>query len=80
MRVTLSLSARKFAAILLLLCGAVTGAAQTTNEQQRGLMPGGSYTLADIESASNSNSNVMLNIPLAQLPAGRRGVMSAPGD
>lgn len=77
MRATLLPSARKFLAMLLLLCGAGAGAAQTTNEQQRGFAPGGSYTLGDIESISNSNGNVLFNIALAQLPTGRGG-MSGP--
>src|SRR5215207_488852 len=71
MRATLSQAAKRFTTTLLLLCCAVAGAAQTTKEQHRGFMPGSSYTLGDIESVSNSNGNVMLNIPLAQLPMGR---------
>ena len=45
----------------------------------RGFQPAGSYALSDIETISTKNGNLMLHIPLVQLPAGRGGMSSRIG-
>src|SRR4051794_18766237 len=47
---------------------------ETTTAPQRGFEPGGSYSLSNIESVNTTNGNLMLNIPLGGLPAGRGGL------
>src|SRR5262245_49756619 len=39
----------------------------------RGFQPSHSYTMTDIETINTTSGNLMLNIPLASLPAGRGG-------
>ena len=46
---------------------------QTGDNPERGFYPGGSYAIGDIETINTANGNLMLNIPLASLPAGRGG-------
>src|SRR5215213_5444430 len=41
---------------------------------QRGFQPGASYALSDIETINTTNGNLMLNLPLGKLPAGRGGL------
>ena len=63
---------RSFTKVLLafLLCfGWVCG--QEKRDPDRGFIAGGSYALSDIETINTTNGNLMLNIPLASLPAGR---------
>ena len=48
--------------------------AQSEQSASRGLQSGASYSISDIESINNTNGNVMFNIPLASLPAGRGGI------
>jgi RHS repeat-associated protein len=51
--------------------------AQTDQTPQRGFHPAGSYALSDIETINTNNGNLMLRLPLASLPAGRGGSLSA---
>ena len=61
--------------VILLACAAV-GQAQDDNQEimpARGFHRSHSYSLGDIETISTTSGNLMLNIPLASLPAGRGG-------
>jgi hypothetical protein len=40
----------------------------------RGVLPTISYALSDIETINTANGNVMMKIPLANLPPGRGGL------
>lgn len=40
-------------------------------QPDRGIQSGNAYSISDIETINNTNGNLMLNIPLASLPAGR---------
>lgn len=54
-------------ALVILLAGQVNS--QTTAARpDRGLMPGASYSVSDVENISLTNGNVNLTIPLASLP------------
>ena len=63
---------------LILSCFAVTCYAQSEGQTipHRGFQPTDSYALGNIETINTTNGNLMLNIPLASLPAGRG---SSPG-
>lgn len=65
-----------FAAAMLLLCLATLSKAQDDSNPKRGFYPGGSYSISDIEAINTANGNLILNLPIASLPAGRGG---APG-
>ncbi|MGB7069747.1 MAG: hypothetical protein WBD22_09655 [Pyrinomonadaceae bacterium] len=70
---------RKAALFSLALGLILTGAFQTMAQEevsnpQRGFQPGSSYSMSDIESINTTNGNLVLNIPLAVLPAGRGGM------
>jgi hypothetical protein len=41
---------------------------------QRGTYPAGSYAISNIESINPVNGNLMFNLPLGSLPAGRKGM------
>lgn len=58
---------------LLVLVSANVIRAQDDQRPERGVNPAGSYALGDIETISMSGGGLMLNIPLASLPAGRGG-------
>jgi hypothetical protein len=61
---------------LALGCAANTGHAQSDEGEtipDRGFHTAGSYALGNIETINTTNGNLMLNIPLASLPAGRGG-------
>ena len=72
------------AGILACLCHMAFGQTQNTNVNQlekeplRGIVPTGMYAFSDIETIGIASGNLMMNIPLANLPAGRGG-MSGPG-
>jgi RHS repeat-associated protein len=51
--------------------------AQPNQTPQRGFHPAGSYALSDIETINTNNGNLMLRLPMASLPAGRGGSLSA---
>lgn len=57
-------------AILLFLSFAVivNGQGTVPARPDRGLMPGASYSVSDLESVSLTNGNVNVSIPLASLP------------
>ncbi|HKO42102.1 MAG TPA: hypothetical protein VJU84_02340 [Pyrinomonadaceae bacterium] len=63
-----------FSAIFLLLTWSVIAQGQYTRTTDRGFQPSGSYAVGDFETINTTNGNVMLNIPLAGLPAGRGGI------
>jgi len=69
----LSASTAGFLGILCFL--AATACAQEKNPQ-RGFQPGNAYAISDIESINTTNGNLMLHVPLGQLPPGR-GSLSA---
>jgi RHS repeat-associated protein len=57
------------AALAALLCShAAAQDAKTAARPDRGVNPGGAYSVSDIESVSLQNGNVNLSIPLAALP------------
>jgi hypothetical protein len=60
---------------LALCCFALTGYAQSEGQTipHRGFQPTDSYALGNIETINTTSGNLMLNIPLASLPAGRSG-------
>ena len=45
-----------------------------TKAPDRGFNPGKSYAISDIESIGQQSGNLMLNLPLGSLPAGRGGM------
>lgn len=47
--------------------------AQKEVAPKRGTYLNGSYSISDFETINNTNGNVMFNLPLASLPAGRGG-------
>jgi RHS repeat-associated protein len=49
------------------------GIAQDDSKPDRGFHPANSYALGDIETINTSSGNLMLNVPLGALPAGRGG-------
>ncbi|HEX8195913.1 MAG TPA: RHS repeat-associated core domain-containing protein [Pyrinomonadaceae bacterium] len=48
--------------------------AQTVTSPERGYKPGNSYAISDIETIEQQGGNLMLNVPLGSLPAGRGGI------
>ncbi len=48
--------------------------AQQETSTKRGFQSGAAYSISDIENINNTNGNVMFNIPMASLPAGRGGL------
>jgi RHS repeat-associated protein len=71
-------ASKLYSAMLLGLAWLITlnaGAlAQQDNSPKRGVNFGAGYSASDIENISLSNGNLMLNIPLAKLPASRGGL------
>jgi RHS repeat-associated protein len=67
-------SARAFACLLLMLTAMIATFAQTEKSTGRGAQIGASYSVSDIESINTTNGNVMFNIPIVSLPAGRSGL------
>jgi RHS repeat-associated protein len=47
--------------------------AQDDSNPKRGFYPAGSYAVSDIETINTASGNLILNIPIASLPAGRSG-------
>ncbi|HEX7294437.1 MAG TPA: hypothetical protein VF251_01710, partial [Pyrinomonadaceae bacterium] len=70
-----SLILTSLAVILLLSCNLVAYAQGDENEimPARGFHPVHSYSIGDIETINTTSGNLMLDIPLASLPAGRGG-------
>ncbi|HKU75415.1 MAG TPA: hypothetical protein VJR02_16000, partial [Pyrinomonadaceae bacterium] len=60
-----------FQAAMLLLCIVAHTYAQDEGNPKRGFYPGGSYAISDIETVNTTNGNLILNIPIVSLPAGR---------
>jgi hypothetical protein len=58
-----------FSTALSLLSAASLTAQTTAARPDRGIMPGASYSVSDIENISLTNGNVQLTIPLASLPS-----------
>jgi len=69
------LSSLHLLAISLLVAGSVAGQTAAARPD-RGVMPNGSYSVADIENISLQNGNVNLEIPLAALPPIAGGKLS----
>jgi RHS repeat-associated protein len=61
-------------AIICVLLGSMVVTAQKTVSPERGVNPGNSYSMSDVETISQGSGNMMLNVPLASLPAGRGSV------
>ncbi len=61
--------------IAWLLLSGITCLAQP----QRGTYPSGSYAISNIESINPVNGNLMFNLPLGALPAGRKGMGAGVG-
>ena len=57
-----------FSALVSVLLPASLTAQTTAARPDRGIMPGASYSVSDIENISLTNGNVQLTIPLASLP------------
>jgi hypothetical protein len=73
---------RNFIVKSILLSGLIAClllSAMTCIAQQRGTYPQGSYALSNIESINPVNGNLMFNIPLGALPAGRKGMSAGVG-
>jgi len=65
-----------FATLLLLLSVAIAVGQDAAARPDRGVMPGGSYSVSDIENISLQNGNLNLEIPLAALPPIAGGKLS----
>ena len=61
------------ASVLLILTLYVAALGQGSTPQ-RGFQPGASYALSDIETINTTSGNLMLNLPLGNLPGGRGGL------
>lgn len=59
--------------VMLLLSSTLVAFAQDRTPK-RGFQPASSYALGDFESINTTNGNLLFNIPLASLPAGRGGM------
>ncbi len=57
--------------LIILLTTGFVGFAQQERRPDRGYQAGNSYSISDIESINLTNGNLLLNVPLASLPAGR---------
>lgn len=75
-RTSLLNTSRLFVLLLALVACLSDLRAQTTTPQDRGFQPGGSYAAGDIETINLQGGNLMINLPLAGLPAGRGGIGS----
>lgn len=70
---TLATNLIRAAFVIFCFALAVHAQADGPNSPDRGFHPSASYALGNIETINTTNGNVMLNIPLASLPAGRGG-------
>ena len=61
-------------ATLALIVALIFSCAIIAAAQERGFHPGNSYALSELEAINASNGNMIVQIPLASLPAGRGGV------
>lgn len=72
-----NLKALAAAFLLALFCApAAAQQGQTAARPDRGVNPGGAYSVSDIENISLQNGNVNLSIPLASLPPMAGGKLS----
>ena len=60
--------------LLTILAAGQSMLAQTKTSPERGFNPGNSYAMSNIETISQRGGNLMLNVPLGSLPAGRGGM------
>jgi RHS repeat-associated protein len=61
--------------LVLIVCSALTSYAQDEDvDTRRGFYPGGSFAISDIETINTTNGNLILNVPIGALPAGRNGL------
>jgi RHS repeat-associated protein len=72
---------RSFIVAILLTVTSMIGVAQAqkTTSPERGFRPGNSYDISNIETVNPLTGNLMLNIPLGSLPAGRGGMSAGVG-
>ena len=63
----------------VLLIGQIAFAQNQTKAPDRGFSPGKSYNISGIETISMQSGNLMLNVPLGSLPAGRGGMSAGVG-
>jgi RHS repeat-associated protein len=64
---------RSYLAVILTLLLFILSSSAQERSPDRGFQAGNKYAISDIETVNMSNGNLMLNIPLASLPAGRGG-------
>ena len=62
-----------FIILIIVLAGAHGFAQSKTSAPERGFNPGNSYAVSNIETISQQSGNLMLNLPVGSLPAGRGG-------
>src|SRR4030095_8159588 len=62
---------------IAMLVLAIAASASAQKVPDRGFMPARSYALGDLETINTTSGNLMLNIPLAQLPPGRAGLSAS---
>jgi RHS repeat-associated protein len=67
------------ALVLVMLFGVNASAQGDQKSTPRGIQAGNSYSISDIETINTTGGNLMLNIPLAKLPAGRGGMSAGLG-
>ncbi len=65
--------------IYVLIFGQAVFAQTDVTTSDRGFSPGKSYSISDIETIAMQSGNLMLNVPLSSLPAGRGGISAAVG-
>lgn len=64
-------NARLFSLMLLMVAILPATVFAQEKNPQRGFQPGNGYTLSDIETINTTNGNLILNLPLGTMPAGR---------
>ena len=60
--------------LFIVLSLASAARAQDKEEPKRGLYPGGSYAVSDIETINTTRGNLLLSVPVGTLPPGRGGM------
>jgi RHS repeat-associated protein len=60
--------------LFIVLSLASVARAQDKEEPKRGLYPGGSYAVSDIETINTTHGNLLLSVPVGALPPGRGGM------
>lgn len=60
--------------VVLLLAVTMSAHAQSANTPEQGFLPSRSYAMSDLEMISLEGGNLMMQLPLGSLPAGRGGM------